>query len=100
MGDEFRIEAFDSEGTHVVRLAGELDLTCARTVADAIPKVTGASVVVDMSELTFIDSAGITALLRARQQVQVQGDQIEFRGAVGNVRRVFGILGMEDWLTE
>jgi anti-anti-sigma factor len=54
--------------THVISLCGELDLanaSTAKTALDASLETDGTQVVVDMSELEFIDSTGIALLVAA-----------------------------------
>lgn|SRR5487761_670841 len=99
MSGDFRIEISDWQGTHVVRLVGELDLASASTVARTLVSVAGSTVVVDMSDLSFIDSSGVAALAQASRLIEAQGDRIELQGARGIVRRMFGLLGMDEWLT-
>lgn len=60
-----RIEADDRDGAHHVRVRGEVDLSNASEVMDAIfaSMPTDASrVVVDLSETDYFDSAGIAML--------------------------------------
>lgn len=51
-------------------------------------------VVVDVSELTFIDSQGVAAFLHAQKEFEGQGNRLEVHGAQGAVRRVFEIMGL------
>ena len=67
-----RIEAMNRDGTLLVRVTGEVDLSNARDVMDAI----GGSVpndatlvVVDLSETTYLDSAGIAMIFRLAERL-------------------------------
>ena len=82
---------------HVVELAGDIDVETARDlrahivgVADTSPRV-----VVDLTDVEFMDSSGLGALVGGWQ---VTRDKGEFRIAGANpvVQRVFSITGMED----
>jgi anti-sigma B factor antagonist len=96
---DLRIEVSEAvEHVHVVRLIGELDLVSGDRVTARLIEVAGSQVIVDLSELRFIDASGITALLRARTEITRRGHQIEFRRAQGLVQRVFHILGLGDVL--
>ena len=55
---------------HIVALHGELDIVSAYDFALALVDVAGSTVVVDLSDLTFIDSTGISALVMARNHVE------------------------------
>jgi anti-anti-sigma factor len=80
----------DGEGTHFVVLHGELDLAQAERVHDVLLETAG-STVVDLTDLAFLDAAGLSALLRARRQITAAGHRLVIRGAHGLVRRVFEI---------
>ena len=45
---------------HLVVLRGELDMATAEGLADWLTCIVGLTVVVDLTELTFMDSSGIT----------------------------------------
>jgi len=50
-------------GTVVVCLAGELDLAGSHRLTEALARARGRPLLIDMSEIVFIDSSGIAALL-------------------------------------
>jgi anti-sigma B factor antagonist len=63
----------------VARLTGEVDLSNARGIEDAIAVATPnhlTSVVVDLSSLEYLDSAGIQLLYRLREQLQARGQDL------------------------
>jgi anti-sigma B factor antagonist len=97
----FRMEVDESEpGRHVLRLFGELDLVSADAVQHALVALAGSAVVADLSRLEFIDSTGLSALLRARRRVSDAGHRLELRGAQGPTRRVFEAAGLADVLDD
>ena len=63
-GTQFEINVRDMDGMRFVTVSGEVDLSVAETLAEAL---TGQRVVVDMTGVTFLDSTGTTALLVALQ---------------------------------
>lgn len=72
MSDLAWIEIADVEGARLVRVSGEIDLSNARAVMDAI----GAAaledvtvVIVDLSGLTYLDSAGIAMLFHLAERL-------------------------------
>ncbi len=83
----------------IVRMAGELDHFCAQSVRrdlDALIADKGVRLLVlDFSELTFMDSSGIGVILGRYRQMRDRG------GAVGVVRmnrhiaRIFHMSGMD-----
>lgn len=55
-------------------------------------------VILDMSELTYITSAGLRVLLYAQQEVEDRGDVI-IRGANAEILEVFEITGFDTIMT-
>ena len=63
----------------VARMTGEVDLSNARGMEDAIIVATpnhATTVVVDLSRLDYLDSAGIQLLYRLREQLQTRGQDL------------------------
>jgi anti-sigma B factor antagonist len=77
----------------VVSLAGELDMVHAPTVAETLDALadTERPLIVDLTELTFIDSSGIHAILRPRPQ---QGTVI-LVCPPGNIHRVLSVTKID-----
>jgi anti-sigma B factor antagonist len=81
-----------------VRLRGEVDLFTQRALSGALTDAaaTGRPVVqIDMRELTFIDSTGISALLRAADAGRTGGHVVEFVRSEGPVERTLRIAGVD-----
>jgi anti-anti-sigma factor len=90
-----QVDTGDENG--VVRLIGELDIS---TVPQASPAVAEACerssrVVVDLSELTFMDSSGVRMLLQAWANQHERGRDLVLRAPTTTVRRLFDLLGLE-----
>ena len=86
-----------SDGLYRVALAGEIDLACAPELAQAFAAFSGTTydrVVVDLSELSFIDSSGIKALIAAAKVIQAEGRVMTLVGAGPNVQRVLDIVNL------
>jgi anti-sigma B factor antagonist len=98
--DTLEIRARTEDGTHFVRLAGELDVASADKARDALIRIAGSTVVVDLSELTFIDAAGLSALLSARRGIIDTGNDARFVNPSPRVRRVFGLLNLTHLLKQ
>ena len=83
--------------SHIVALRGELDVATAEGLFDWLTEVSGSTVVVDLSELTFMDSSGISVMIQAKNAF---GDSFVITRPRPNIRRVFEITGLSDWLTD
>jgi anti-anti-sigma factor len=86
-----------------VRLRGELDLDTVDELAtvldECIAHPTCHRVVVDLSEVTFIDSATVGAIIRMYKKAANAGHKLSVAGATGLVHRVLETLGVLDLLT-
>jgi anti-anti-sigma factor len=94
---DVRIE--DSDGASIVALAGELDLsTILRMEVPLWEQLDQRrAVLVDLSDLIFIDSSGIGALIEAFQSANGRSMGV-LVGPGSQVERVFGIAGIADAL--
>jgi anti-sigma B factor antagonist len=92
----------DEVGDDQRRLAvqGELDLEQERPLVEEINALLEeepvAVLIVDLSEVDFIDSSGVRALLRVHQ---THGDRVRVGEVSTVVRRVLEIAGVTEWLS-
>jgi anti-anti-sigma factor len=82
----------------IVKLAGRLDSSAAQSAEENFAQLLGgasARLVIDMSRLEYISSAGLRVLLVAAKKVQqAQGKMVLF-GLLPNVREVFSVTGFD-----
>ncbi|MBE2316498.1 STAS domain-containing protein [Solirubrobacter sp. CPCC 204708] len=72
----FEVTAEHTDGTVLLRLIGELDLVSEPVLADALAEADGQPLRIDLSELAFMDSTGLRALLdlqRRHEDVKLRG---------------------------
>ncbi len=69
---------------------GELDVATASELATVAPS-TG-DLIVDVSELRFVDAAGLRTLIALRETVQAAGGSFRLRGSCAALARVLDIL--------
>ena len=81
-------------------LRGELDLDSALGLADWLVEISGSTVVVDLPELTFMDSSGINALVTAKKRIAAKGDDLLLTRPRAVVNRALEIVGLADWVTD
>jgi anti-anti-sigma factor len=86
----------------LIEIRGELDLANAdaveRAIRDAEDTEIGA-IVVDLSEMSFVDSTGLSVLLRARSRDRELADRLRFRPSRhGGVSRLLALTGTRDLL--
>ena len=82
----------------VVRLHGELDMETAPLLGEQLTKVlecTPAAVVLDVSDLTFVDSTGIRVLVAAFRRGQMQGSPFRLRSPTRSVAKALRLTGTD-----
>ena len=86
-----------------VRLRGELDMLTAPLLAEVLERDRasgGRHIVVDMTELQFMDRAGVAALLEGAGQGTPSRPVLSIDGCSPNVRRVLELTGHEDLIND
>ena len=82
----------------VVRVTGELDLDTADQLGQALDDCHGV-VVVDLAQVSFMDSSGLGTLIRARNRLIAEGGSLTVGEVADNVRRLFEVTGLTDFLS-
>ncbi len=82
----------------VVRVSGELDLTNASDLEQVLSDIDG-DVVVDLSELQFMDAQGLAVLAGADRRVRRRGAQLSIVHASSLAQRMFRVTGLEHLLS-
>ena len=84
-----------------LKLAGRLDVKAAKEAEVAFAEAAEAAknVVLDLSELDYIASAGLRALKRLRGAVRDNGGTLTLRGVQDDVMEVFELTGFAAMLT-
>jgi anti-anti-sigma factor len=78
----------------IVRLSGEFTFTDHaefRSIVGSLFDGKSSPVVIDLSKLEFIDSAGLGMLLLARDEASKASRSLVLRGPAGQVKRMFGV---------
>jgi anti-anti-sigma factor len=81
----------------VVRLEGDLDIYNTRELSNHLEQSdTGVEeIVIDLSDLNFIDCAGLHQLLEAAQRARSRGSRLKLVKGPHRVHRVFALTGLE-----
>ena len=89
-------ECLEPDGVRL-NLAGELDVAGVGRLQDRLDSVAraGETVVLDLSELTFIDSSGLNVLVTATKRARRDGWQLRIeRNLTRPVQRVVTMMGL------
>ena len=88
-----------SRDVTIVALHGEFDLGTAESVSAELGEVDPASsVLVDLGQVTFVDSTTLSCFITAARRHQRHGSRFVLAGARGAVRRVLAITGLDQAL--
>ena len=101
MVDPFGVTSYDFDGGRVFALRGELDASTCRGLAEQLVGPPGSLVVVDLRQLTFMDSSGLGAIHAARRMAIEDGGNLVVCRPTPMVHRVLEITGLDkrvaDW---
>lgn len=100
MVDQFSVTSYAFGGGRVFALRGELDASTVRGLAGKMTAAPGSLVVIDLCQLTFIDSSGLDAIHVARQTAINDGGNLVVCRPNPMVYRVLEITGLDIWVTD
>ena len=95
------VSSEDRNGLVHVALAGELDLSTVAKVQEELRRVEAnapATLVVDLSKLTFLDSTGLRCIVTADERARDAGRRMVIVRGPDPVQRVFTITRLEERL--
>ncbi len=86
-----------------IALSGELDMATVPTLEEHLVRAESdgaAAIMIDLRELTFMDSTGLHAFLGARNRADTTGRPLLLIGAQAPVRRLFKLTGQDGLLDD
>lgn len=90
-------------GALVLALRGEVDMATADVVKQAAARASGTDgyrcLVVDLSEVSFMDSSGLHAIADAHRAMQAAGGQVRVVNDSPSLARIFELIGLNRLLT-
>jgi len=99
--EQLQLESCVRDGEHTLVLRGELDAACAArfesSVRDACEQAP-ATLVLDLSELAFMDSSGLRVVLFTQALCEQQGIELSIVEGMPQVQRLFAVIGLLDSL--
>jgi anti-sigma B factor antagonist len=94
-----RLGVRTEESELLIDLAGELDLSTAPQLWAAIDEAIAAGhdrLVLDLAELTFVDSTGLGVFVRAAKELRAVGGEVSLRSPGERVTKLLQITKLED----
>ena len=100
--NHFRVDVRNEGAASVLALSGELDLSSSPQLEQELDRALqeGTSqLIVDLRELEFMDSTGLSVLVKAHQRVQEAGVQFAVVKGSAQVQRLLSLTGVADRIT-
>src|SRR5881396_765070 len=100
MGENFSAATpvLRQDRANVLAIEGDIDLHISPAVTEALNamiKKKPERIVIDLSRATYIDSAGLAALILAMQEVEGYGGKFFLSGLQGTLRSIFEISRLD-----
>jgi anti-anti-sigma factor len=100
MVDLFSVTSRDFENCRIFVLMGELDASSSQGLPEQLQGPLGSLVVIDLSQLAFMDSSGLGAIHAARRLAIQDGGTLVVCRPQPNVLRVLQLTGLDSWITD
>lgn len=94
-------EISEKQGASVVAFTGEVDLESSPAAREILLKCleSTSKVIVDLSEVSYIDSSGVASLVEALQAAKKNGSQFSLAAASEPTRRVLELARLDKVFT-
>lgn len=83
----------------VISPSGEIDLASSPALRESITSALASSpsnrLVIDLADVTFMDSSGLTCLAFAHQQMHERDGKVEVHNVSASVRKLITVVGMD-----
>jgi anti-sigma B factor antagonist len=95
----FKTEVRREGRATIIGLSGELDLASSAELQEELDRVAGAEVLIlDLRDLEFIDSTGLSVLVKAHQDAQESGREFGLVKGGAQVQRLLTLTGLAERL--
>jgi anti-sigma B factor antagonist len=99
---QFRLEVQKRDRTTVIAISGELDLASSPALQKELARAESSDatlLIIDLRQLDFMDSTGLSVLVRAHQRADEQGRQLAMVKGPQQVQRLLSLTGVAERLT-
>ena len=97
MGEALTIEVRHEQGCAIVAAAGEIDISTVTPLRERLFDVaaSGAPLVVDLEQVSFIDSVGLATLVGAAKRAAAHGGSLQVACARPEIRQLVRLTGLD-----
>ena len=89
------VDRVDERDRTVLRLTGELDASTVDILFEAVEPAPAVELVLDLSDLAFVDSSGLRAFAAISEGRRGSGGEVEIVNPSPSVERIFEIVGVD-----
>ena len=96
-----RIHAEHQRDAYIVQMVGELDLSGCPDLEgalDAAEQAHAGRIIIDLEQLTFIDSIGLRTLLQVSRRSATNGNRLQITRGNGHPAKMFRLTGLDELL--
>jgi anti-sigma B factor antagonist len=97
----FRVEVRNDGRASVIAVSGELDLASSAALEEELMRVSDSEVeqvIIDLRELEFMDSTGLSTLVKAHQRAEESGKRFALVRGPQQVQRLLSLTGVAERL--
>ena len=97
MGEALTIEVRHEQGCAILIVAGEIDISTVTPMRERLFEVaaSGAPLVVDLEQVSFIDSVGLATLVGAAKRAAAHGGSLQVACALPKIRELVHITELD-----
>jgi anti-sigma B factor antagonist len=97
MGDELPVTVRRERGVVIAEVTGDMDMSTAAGLRERLSGLAGSGqpLIVDLNRVTFIDSAGLGALVGAARRVEVHGGSLHAVCSRPQTRKLLWLTGVD-----
>ena len=96
---DFELRVTQNGQGPVLLLKGELDLATAGEFRQCLHNLVGQTVVIDFTDVTYMDSTALGVLVAVHQRAEESGGQFRLCGVQPSQMRLLEITGLTEYLT-
>ena len=96
----FHADVKREDARAVLQLTGELDVSSSTVLEEELGRLEDVpTIVLDLSQLEFVDSTGLGVLVKTHQRLREQDRRLAVIQGGGQVRRLLELTGLDQQLT-
>ena len=88
------MEIFLDKNKNIVKIKGEIDLNNSKLLKDEIKKLNENHVMLDFSEVSYLDSSGIGVLISIHKNLQSKSGSLEIINIDKKIKELFDMVGL------